>query len=642
VRVYPAMQAEATVRTYLYGQRGGQDLPGSPLVALATVPDTIDRTLLEDTANFLLPDSWVTAGQTQLMAVVENLDGQNTQAATESVNFFERDVPVIWVYPFNEGTAAAPVIPTTADIVDQEQVLEGILPVPSVTFVNRPWTDIGSTGPISLTTMIKELNRYYSDLAAAAASSNNLSSLPDMLFGFKVSADPKAVGTSDPVYSGGHGLAAVGQADGSDFSSTTMVHEVNHNLDRSAKGTWGRHVANPQNVKSKVWGCGAKGPDLAWPYPGDDNIQEVGFDTSSPWTLWNGRHMTVVPGTRDDYMSYCYQKGRPIQWISPYRWQATFNRFPPIAPDAVGIQASRAISDVYYLSGQVNLDGSGSLEPVLTLPGIANTPVISGAYSLEVENIGGSTLYSTTFTAVFSDSEGLSLDSVYFNYQLPVQATAARILLKHDGLLLDSIEASANPPTVTVTAPAGGESWSGQEIISWTAGDADGDSLTFSIMYSPDGGDNWYPLASGLSGNEYQVDATLLPGGDGGLIRVIASDGFHTVQADSAGAFSVPYPAPIVSIDSPPDGAVFLADQWITLHGSATDAAATPAAAFTYTWSVDSLLVELGQETTVSLDPGQHTITLTAYDGLGNYGQASVTISVWIGANRIFVPAIFR
>ncbi|MGD8857308.1 MAG: LamG domain-containing protein, partial [Chloroflexota bacterium] len=234
VRVYPAVEAEATVRTFLYGRRNGLDLPGSPLVTLATVPDTIDRKALSHTANFLLPPSWETEGLTQLTAVVENLDGQNTQAAAESVVFYERDVPVIWVFPFNEGTAAAPLLPTQADMVEQEQVLARLVPAPSVTFVHRPWTEIGTTNPISFTTMKQELSRYYSTMAAAAATSNNLSSLPDMLFGFKVGRDPKAVGTSDPIYSGGHGIVVVGQADGSDFNSTTMVHEVNHNLDRSA------------------------------------------------------------------------------------------------------------------------------------------------------------------------------------------------------------------------------------------------------------------------------------------------------------------------------------------------------------------------------------------------------------------------
>lgn len=128
----------------------------------------------------------------------------------------------------------------------------------------------------------------------------------------------------------------------------------------------------------------------------------------------------------------------------------------------------------------------------------------------------------------------------------------------------------------------------------------------------------------------------------GGLVRVIASDGFHTVQTDTAGAFSVPYPAPMVTISSPAEGGNYLAGDWITLQGSATDVAATPAEAFTYTWTIDGQLAELGQEASLVLEHGQHTITLTAYDGLGNYGHASITIGVWIGTNRIYAPVVVR
>ncbi|HSG15590.1 MAG TPA: hypothetical protein VLE70_04620, partial [Anaerolineae bacterium] len=641
VRVYPDVEAEATVRVFLYGRRNSLDLPGSPLVALATIPETIDREALSHTANFLLPDSWVTEGLTQLTAVVENLAGQNTKAATESVNFRRRDVPVIWVFPFNEGTKAAPLLPTQADMVEQELVLERLLPAPSVTFVHRPWTEIGTTNPISFTTMKKELNDYWRTMTIAAASSNNLSALPDMLYGFKVGRDPKAVGTSDPIYSGGNGIVVVGQADGSDFNSTTMIHEVNHNLDRSRRGTWGRHVSNPEDNEDKTWGCKADGPDPAWPYDGTDNIQEVGFDTTTPWTDGAGEHLSVVPDTRDDFMSYCWKKGTPIQWISPYRWREMFDRLVPIVADA-GIQATQAITDVYYLSGQVNQDGSGSLAPLLTLPGVDATPVVTGAYSIEVENAGQQLLFSAPFTAVFTDAEGVPLDEVRFDFQLPVQEGAVRIVLKHDGQVLDSLEASPNPPTLTVTAPGDGDTWSGEEIISWTAGDEDGDALQFTILYSPDGGDNWFPVASNLTGTEYTVDVGRLPGGTGGKVQVIASDGFHTVQAQSSGVFTVPHPAPIVTIDTPADGSTYAVNEWITLSGSASDAAATPAEAFTYTWSVDGQVVELGLEADLLLDPGDYTITLIAYDGQGNFGEATVTISVLADQRRVYVPFVIR
>jgi hypothetical protein len=641
VRVYPQMEAEALVRVFLFGQRNNVDLPGSPLVTLATVPVTIDRKALSQTANFLLPDSWITAGLTQLTVVVENLNGQNTNAVQESVIFYERDVPVIWVFPFNEGTAAAPLLPTMADMVEQEQVLERLLPVPDVAFVHRSWTEIGTTNPISFTTMKKELSRYWRTMAMAAATSNNLASLPDMLFGFKVGRDPKAVGTSDPIYSGGRGIVVVGQADGSDFNSTTMVHEVNHNLDRSARGTWGRHVANPEDVESKSWGCGADGPDLAWPYTGNDNIQEIGFDTTLPWTDGAGQHLTVVPATRDDFMSYCWKRGTPIQWISPYRWQAMFNRFVPISP-ASTLLASTAITQVYYISGSLNLSGTGSLDPVITQPGIISTPVVTGAYTLEVENASQETLFSTSFTAVFTDAEGVPFDDVTFDYQLPVQVGATRILLKHNDQVLDEIYASAHPPMLQVTAPGDGDVWSGGGTISWTADDVDGDPLEFTILYTPDEGANWFPVATTVTDTTYYVDEGLLPGSTSGKVKVIAIDGFHTVEAQSTGTFFVPYPAPTVAIHTPAEGGTYFANEWITLSGTASGAGWSQTDVYTYTWSVDGQITDVGPEVYLLLNPGQHMITLAAYDGLGNYGETSVSITVLAGSGKVYLPVIMR
>jgi hypothetical protein len=478
-------------------------------------------------------------------------------------------------------------------------------------------------------------------MAAAAASSGNLASLPDMLFGFKVGRDPKAVGTSDPIYSGGNSLVVVGQADGSDFNSTTMIHEVNHNLDRGAGGTWGRHVANPKNVDSKSWGCGADGPDPSWPYDGTDNIQEVGFDTTTPWTDDAGEHLTVVPDTRDDFMSYCWKKGTPIQWISPYRWQAMFNRFVPL-PAAVNINAAEPITQVVYLSGSLNQDGTGSLDPLLTMPGIIATPVVSGAYTIEVENPGREVLWSTSFTAVFTDAEGVPLDTVYFSFQIPVQDNAAKVVLKHNGLVLDSIEPSANPPDLEVIDPGNGNVWSGEETIHWTAGDDDGDPLQFTIFYSPDEGDNWFPVATNLTGTEYIVDVGRLPGGDGGVVKVIASDGFHTVEAQSTGAFTVPHPAPTVTIDSPAGGSTFSTNEWIRLRGSAGAPAGVPAGAYIYTWSIDGQVVDIGPQVDLLPGPGEHTITLTAYDGRGNFGQASIIVTVTNGSSKVYLPAIMK
>lgn len=656
VRVYPQVQAEALIKVYLYGQRSGVDLPGSPMVALATVPDAIDRGALSHTANFLLPDSWVTAGVTSFIALAENLDGSNTVVQTESVSFYERDIPEIWVYPFNEGTEEAPILPSSAHMLEQEQVLQRLLPTPDVKIVRRSWREVNQVGDadavpcddadpdkkcdcetvgdnqdcLSFPAMKRELKRVYRAQAAAKASSGDLSSLPDMLFGFKTGRDPKAVGTSDPIYSGGGSIVVVGQADGSDFNSTTMIHEVNHNLDRSSTGTWGRHVANPENVDSKRWGCGADGPDSAWPYDGTDNVQEVGFDTTTPWTDADGLHKTVVPDTRDDFMSYCWKKGTPIQWISPYRWEAMFNRFPRTSFAAAATTDAAeelAVESVFYVSGELNLDGTGTLDPVQIMPGVPSTDVAPGEYTIEVLDGSEQVLSTLPFIASFTDVEGVDLDTVYFSFEILYQPGAAAIVLMHNGQELDRIVRSPNPPTAEVLSPKDGDNWADEATILWTADDADGDALVFALFYSPNDGTDWYPLASELTDPEYIVPVEILPGGNGGRIMLVVSDGFNTVSVYSSGSFTVPHPAPTVIIDSPVDGQAFAPGSLIDLSGSASDPSGAPSESFTYVWSIDGEVAEIGPEATIALEEGAHTIVLDAYDDLGNHGAASVAVN---------------
>ena len=62
---------------------------------------------------------------------------------------------------------------------------------------------------------------------------------------------------------------------------------------------------------------------------------------------------------------------------------------------------------------------------------------------------------------------------------------------------------SNNPPEVNVTFPNGGEVLGGQQTITWEAHDDDGDSLRYDLLYSPDGGQTWLPLALQLTETSY-------------------------------------------------------------------------------------------------------------------------------------------
>ncbi|MDX1664043.1 MAG: hypothetical protein R3272_09630, partial [Candidatus Promineifilaceae bacterium] len=294
--------APADLTVYLYGTRGGADLPGSPLTAAFTAPTSVDRTQLDDTANFQLPDSW-TSGNVTLSARAARWLGAETTSGNVNVNFQVRQEPVYWVIPVNEGSASSPTLPDADDIDDHESFLEAVYPVAEVSFVRKPWTALGANQqPGEL--LIAELNEYYGGVVLAwifglLFTGESPFDLPHQIYGFT----PTRAGSSDPLWkSNGPGMGYVAYGGDWDFSPSapeeddyTMAHELNHNLDRSSDGTWGRHNG----------GCQSRGPDPEWPYD-DDDINEIGFDTRAPWV--NGvvsDRRTVLTVDYPDFMSYC-------------------------------------------------------------------------------------------------------------------------------------------------------------------------------------------------------------------------------------------------------------------------------------------------------------------------------------------------
>ena len=87
---------------------------------------------------------------------------------------------------------------------------------------------------------------------------------------------------------------------------------------------------------------------------------------------------------------------------------------------------------------------------------------------------------------------------------------------------------------MTVTSPNGGENLSGPTAtMTWSASDADGDSLVFTIQYSVDGGAHWKPLGSNVTATSLVVSTDLLAGTMQGRFRVLASDGVNTTSDDA-------------------------------------------------------------------------------------------------------------
>jgi hypothetical protein len=614
---------------YLYGSKAGLDLPGSPLAMISSAPTTIDRDDLDDTANFLLPKSW-TQGSVTFKARAATSRGIEDTSGSIPLTFTPKETPTYWVVPINTGTDTAPVLPNNNDINDHQNYLKSAFPVPNVTFVRRDWTAIGPNAPGG-SSLIQELNDYHGVVVLGWILSVLFSGeapydLPDQVYGFT----PFGGGLSDPAwYNSGNAYVAWG-GDASVTGNGTMAHEINHNLDPSSTGTWGRHNG----------GCGSSGPDSAWPY-GNDDINEVGFDTRLPWQATFARR-TVSPANTPDFMSYCGSGTLPSNWISPYRWQALFNTFSSTTQARMMAQTNM-IESVFYISAQLHRDGTGNLDPVLVQPGIPQTvpsPSAEKKYAVDVYNSSNNLLVTIPIMAVFEDLEGDPIDTVYFNFSLAEQQDAARFVLRGPGGDLDEIVVSRSAPTVRLLSPNDGESWSGDQTIKWTAADSDQETLEFTLLYTPDDGKNWYPIDKGVSGDSYEVDTAGLPGSTDARIRIIATDGFNTVEDDSDELFSLVEKDPVVTIQSPTNLMSASSNETINFSGDAFDAedGALPDGAFV--WSDNGVYFGQGREVQAQLEPGFHVVTLEVADSAENIGES--TVMMLIDGDSLYLPFITK
>ena len=726
-RVYVGTQGVATPQpfiVYLYGSRDGDDLPGSPLSTLFMVPTMIDleRERLYDTANFLLPSSW-TEGTVEFQARVFDLSGRLRESSTPlSRTFTPRDIPVYWVIPINVGTDDEPIVVSDERIDRPESYLKTVYPVPDVEFVRRDWSVIGAiTSPVDpdevdtpeermewgihMNDIIEELREYYYSLEHAGSSSEY--PFPDQIIG----VIPRGGRADSDRESGGSGrVVAI------DTRETGMAHEINHNMGNilADGATWGLHVSDPeciwdpergwQPVPNSAWGCGADcGPDPEWPWT-NDGIQEVGFDTRRPWVdgyedfdYWT--RFTVLQGQLrfrrspvtgrnlatgfPDFMSYCKSAlvnpetdtfnafVFPRKWISPYRWERLFHFFTPPDDRLTPLEPRLGrglgpILPVYYISGHVNKDGTGSLNPIFIQPGIPTKDIAPGDYVIEVQDASGKPLMTVPFPVSFvdkgieheEDMTPLELDVVQFHYQLPEQKGTSKIILKKGKQTLDVLKVSDNPPTVTVLKPKAGEEWGGGlQTIKWSAEDKDGDPLSFTIIYSPDKGKSWFPVAWNVQGESYKVDTSILPGGDAAMVRVIVTDGFNTAQDDSDGTFKVAGKPPAAFIILPEASIPFSSGEVIYFEGEATDLEDYSIPDASFIWSYDSTkemgknqnigghnpkvyregnakkgksnyttVFGTGRRVNARLPNWVQKVTLTVVDSEGNTGQDTVVI----------------
>lgn len=193
-----------------------------------------------------------------------------------------------------------------------------------------------------------------------------------------------------------------------------------------------------------------------------------------------------------------------------------------------------APSQILLLSALTDKNGTVTLDDFYLTEG-EPSEIYPGDYSLKLLDATDNILYESNFGVSFlllSDPP-IDLNTTAFLLAVPFPENTHKIQIDVNGETKVERIVSANPPTVSISSLAEGEIWTRTHTISWTGFDADGDSLSYVLQYSSDGGSTWNPMAIDLSGESYKLNVGWVEPGSNYRIRVIATDGVLTGRAIS-------------------------------------------------------------------------------------------------------------
>jgi len=304
---------------------------------------------------------------------------------------------------------------------------------------------------------------------------------------------------------------------------STVAHEIGHTFGLGDEYSGGTVSTN--------------NPPPAAPADGDGTghyVQEVdrGLDTSKRGAVFN----------RPGNAFYGYMGGSHDlnSWVTGVEYSFIY---PQVTTNTVGgSEKAAAATRLINVSGTVTRTGGIQLDTfVVGSSQYAFTRPSGNQYYIQLKDSIGTVLDTVGFNIDFSkEVRGVGrrpLERVPFSFTVPLPEGVSSAVVLTGTTPVITYTVSAQPPAIRVLAPNGGEELRGPGQVRWQASDPDGDSLTYTVLYSPNGRDR-YVVANGLTTTTLDLDFGRLPAGERASVIVEASDGFNYAEDASDAPFT--------------------------------------------------------------------------------------------------------
>lgn len=161
----------------------------------------------------------------------------------------------------------------------------------------------------------------------------------------------------------------------------------------------------------------------------------------------------------------------------------------------------------------------------------------------------------------------------------------------------------------------------GALLVSWKKSR---EAVEYWLRWSTDG-ENWRSLATGLTGNDVRLEPGQLPSGKV-LLQLVAHDGFSSYPSEPV-EVNLPDRGPETAILHPVDGHTYASGQTLRLWGSVSGHESEATARQSAVWLLDGNEIARGLDTWITLEPGEHKLTLLVESGSGA-AEASVVVNI--------------